>query len=150
MGHIIIYAEGVATDPKKTQAIQEWPIPKSIKELRGFLGLAGYYRKFIRKFGIINKPLTEMLKKNNLLWHEGALKAFHNLKQALCEASILALPDFTKPFVLETNACDTGIGAVLSQEGRPLAFFSKALGVKHLRLSIYEKKYLAILMAVDK
>jgi hypothetical protein len=55
-----------------------------------------------------------MLKKNNFIWHEGALEAFRNLKQALCEASILALPDFTKPFVLETDACDTGIGAVLS------------------------------------
>jgi hypothetical protein len=94
--------------------------------------------------------LTELLKKNNFVWHEGALKAFQNLKQALCETSILALPDFTKPFVLETDACDSGIGAVLSQEGRPLAFMSKALGVKHLGLSIYEKEYLAILMAVDK
>ena len=91
-----------------------------------------------------------MLKKNNFIWHEGALEAFRNLKQALCKASIMALPDFTKPFVLEPDACDTGIGAVLSQEGRPLAFFSKALGVKHLRLSIYEKEYLAILMVVDK
>jgi len=77
----IISAEGVATNPK---------------ELRGFLGLASYYRKFIRKFGIISKPLTEMLKKNNFLWHEEALEAFCNLKQALCEASILALLDFTK------------------------------------------------------
>jgi len=149
LGHIIS-AEGVATDPKKTQAVQEWPIPKTIKELRGFLGLAGYYRKFIRKFGVISKPLTELLKKNNFVWHEGALEAFQNLKQALCETSILALPDFTKPFVLETDACDSGIGAVLSQEGRPLAFMSKALGVKDLGLSIYKKEYLAILMAVDK
>ena len=78
------------------------------------------------------------------------MEAFQNLKKALCETSTLALPDFTLPFVLETDACDTGIGAVLSQEGRPLAFMSKALGVKHLGLSIYEKEYLAILMAVDK
>jgi len=149
LGHIIS-AEGLATDPKKTQVVQEWPIPKTIKELRGFLGLAGYYRKFIRKFGVISKPLTELLKKNNFVWHEGALEAFQNLKKALCETSILALPDFTKPFVLETNACDTGIGAVFSQEGRPLTFMSKALGVKHLGLSIYKKEYLAILMAVHK
>ena len=94
--------------------------------------------------------MTELLKKNNFIWHEEALEAFQNLKKALCETSILTLPDFTKPFVLETDACDTGIGAVISQEGRPLAFMSKALGVKHLGLSIYEKEYLAILMAVDK
>jgi hypothetical protein len=70
----------VATDPKKMEPIQEWPVPKSIKELRGFLGLASYYRKFIRKFGIISKPLTHMFKNNNFRWHEGALKAFYNLK----------------------------------------------------------------------
>jgi len=144
----IIFAEGVATDPKKTQVVQEWPIPKTIKELRGYL--ASYYRKFIRKFGVISKPLTKLLKNNNFVWHEGALEAFQNLKKALCETSILALPDFTKPFILETYAYDIRIKAVLSQEGRPLAFMSKALGVKHLGLSIYEKEYLAILMAVDK
>jgi len=118
LGHIIS-VEGVATDPKKTQAVQEWPIPKTIKELRGFLGLASYYRKFIRKFGVISKPLTELLKKNNFVWHEGALKAFQNLKRALCETSILDLPNFTKPFVLEIDAYDVGIGQCLAKkEGR--------------------------------
>jgi hypothetical protein len=70
----------VATDPKKMEAIQEWPVPKSIKELRGFLGLASYYQKFIRKFGIISKLVTDMFKNNNFLWHEGAMEAFYNLK----------------------------------------------------------------------
>jgi len=66
LGHIIL-AEGVTTDPKKTEPVQEWRVLKSIKELRGFLGLAGYYKKCIRKFGFISKPLTDMLKKNNFL-----------------------------------------------------------------------------------
>lgn len=83
--------DGVATDPKKMKAVQKWLVLRSIKELRGFLGLACYYKKFIRRFSVINKPLTYMLKKNNFFCHEGTLKAFHILKRALCEASILEL-----------------------------------------------------------
>lgn len=86
----------MAIDPKKTKTIYNRPIPKSIKELRGFLGLLGYYKKFIRRFGVISKPLTNLLKKNNFIWHGGGLEDFHNLKKALCNALILALLDFTK------------------------------------------------------
>ncbi|XP_073267365.1 uncharacterized protein [Populus alba] len=120
------------------------------QEFRGFLGLAGYYRKFIRHFGIISKPLTDSLKKNNFGWSIQAQQAFTVLKQALCEAPVLTLLDFFKTFVLETNACDYGLGAVLSQEGKPVAYFSKSLSLKHLGLSLYEKEYLAILMVVEK
>ena len=149
LGHIIL-VDGVATDLKNMEAVQKWLVLRSIKELRGFLGLTCYYKKFIRRFSVISKPLTYMLKKNNFLWHEGALKAFHILKRALCEALVLAHPDFTTPFVLETNAYNTRIGAMFNQEGRPLAFLSKALGVRHLGLFIYKKEYLAIMMVVDK
>lgn len=92
----IISAKGVATDPKKTKAVYNWQTPKSIKELRGFLGLLGYFKKFIRRFGVISKPLINLLKKNNFIWHGGALEAFHNLKRVLCKALILALLDFIK------------------------------------------------------
>ncbi|KAJ6942306.1 hypothetical protein NC652_008196 [Populus alba x Populus x berolinensis] len=149
LGHIISIT-GVAIDGKKTEAVNNWPVPRALKELRGFLGLAGYYRKFIRHFGIISKPLTELLKKNQFGWNVQAQQAFDRLKKALCEAPVLALPDFSKTFILETDACDSGLGAVLSQEGHPLAYFSKALSPKHMGLSIYEKEYLAILMAVEK
>jgi hypothetical protein len=149
LGHVISI-QGVATDRKKIEAVANWPIPQTLKELRGFLGLAGYYRKFIRHFGIISKPLTDLLKKNNYGWSIQAQQAFTVLKQALCEAPVLTLPDFSKTFVLETDACDYGLGAVLSQEGKPVAYFSKSLSSKHLGLSIYEKEYLAILMAVEK
>jgi hypothetical protein len=104
----------------------------------------------VQHFGIISKPLTLLLKKNTrFLWTQEQDIAFHCLKTKLSQAPVLALPDFSKPFVLETDACDQGIGAVLMQGGHPLAYVSKALGPQTRGLSTYEKEYLAILMAVD-
>ncbi|CAO2169428.1 unnamed protein product [Urochloa humidicola] len=150
LGHTIS-EKGVGTDPAKVAAISQWPIPSSAKELRSFLGLAGYYRKFVRGFGLLSKPLTYLLKKNSLfVWTTQHDNSFQALKQALCSAPVLALPNFSKPFAIETDACGTGLGAVLLQEGHPLAYISKALGPKSQGLSTYEKEYLAILMAVQQ
>jgi hypothetical protein len=119
--------------------------------VRGFLGLSGYYRKFIRHYAIICQPLTALLKKGSLfVWTEAHEAAFQVLKEALTSAPVLALPDYTSPFVVETDACDVGIGAVLSQKGHPLAFVSRALGPKNRGLSVYEKEYMAILLAVQQ
>jgi transposase InsO family protein len=119
--------------------------------LRSFLGLAGYYRKFVKHFAIIAKPLHNLLKKGALfVWTQDHQLAFSTLKQALISAPVLALPNFAKPFCLETDACKNGVGAVLLQEGHPLAFLSKPLGTKTQGLSTYEKEYLAILIAVDQ
>jgi hypothetical protein len=150
LGHIIS-AEGVATDDSKIQPIKDWPRPSNLKELRGFLGLSGYYRKFIRHYAVISHPLTALLKKGALfVWTEVTETAFVTLKQALMSAPVLALPDYTEQFVVVTDACDVGIGAVLSQKGHPLAYVSRALGPQNRGLSVYEKEYLAILLAVQQ
>jgi hypothetical protein len=149
LGHIVS-AAGVATDPNKTKAMQDWPTPTNITELRGILGLTGYYRKFVKNYAIIARPLTTLLKKKGFIWDDTATAAFQALKQAMMTTPVLQLPNFDKPFVVETDACDSGIGAVLMQEGHPLAFLSKPLGVVHKHLSIYEKEFLALLMAVDR
>lgn len=149
LGHIIS-DKGVATDPTKTTAVQQWPVPQNFTELRGFLGLTGYYRKFVQSYGIIAKPLTSILKMKQFTWTAAAQQAFETLKAALSSTPVLTLPNFECPFEIDTDACDTGVGAVLSQNGHPVAYFSKALSATNQKLSTYEKEFLALLMAVDK
>jgi hypothetical protein len=113
LGHIILVA-GVSTNLAKVEAVLNWPTPKTVKQLRGFLGLTGYYRRFIQHYGILSCPLNDMLKKGHqFVWNADSDKAFQILKQKMVQAPVLAVPDFDKTFVLETNASDLGIGAVL-------------------------------------
>jgi hypothetical protein len=148
LGHLV-GKDGVRVDPKKIEAMQDWPHPKTLKSLRGFLGLTGYYRKFVKNYGKIADPLMALLKKNSFTWTPAAAQAFQTLKMAMCTTPVLALPDFTKTFVLECDASGKGIGTVLMQAGRPLAFTSKQLSEKNLGKPIYEKEMLAILHAVE-
>ncbi|WVZ95539.1 LOW QUALITY PROTEIN: hypothetical protein U9M48_041292 [Paspalum notatum var. saurae] len=150
LGHVVS-SKGVATDPAKIEVVLSWPVPSNVKELRSFLGLAGYYRKFVRHFGVIARPLNDLLRKHTpFVWTADHTAAFEILKQALASAPVLALPDFSKPFAIETNASAEGVGAMLIQCGHPLAFLSKPLGPRNRGLSTYEKEYLAILIAVDQ
>lgn len=149
LGHIISN-KGVATDPAKTEAMVAWPVPTNLTELRGFLGLTGYYRKFVKGYEILAKPLTALLQKKTFQWTAEAQVAFEVLKEAMINTPVLALPDFSRQFTVKTDACATGIGAVLSQEGHPVAYYNKALSVANQQLSIYEKEFLAVIMAVDK
>jgi hypothetical protein len=117
--------------------------------LRGFLGLTSYYHKFVKNYGKIAAPLTALLKKNDFNWIPAVDQSFHALKEAMCTTPVLALPNFKKTFVLECDASGKGIGVVLMQEGRSVAFTSKQLSERHLDQSIYEKEMLAILHVVD-
>ena len=149
MGHCIS-KDGVSTDPKKIATIQNWPTPKTIMELKGFLGLTGYYKRFLKNYGTINRPLTTLLKKNQFHWSEYADSTFKALKIAMVTPPVLALPDFQKEFVIEIDASNNGSGVVVMQKGHPLAFISKALSPKHQSLSAYENELFAIVYAVGK
>lgn len=150
LGHVVS-AAGVSTKPSKISAVKNWPTPVSVKQLQGFFGLMGYYRKFIAHYGMLAQPLTDLLKKGiQFHWTPQANQAFKLLKTKLVQALVLAVPDFEQSFVPETDTCDYGVGAVLMQKDHPVAFLSKPLCPRNQTLSVYEKECLAILMAVEK
>ena len=110
----------------------------------------GYYRKFIKGYGTIAQPLTDLLKKDSFHWSDKALEVFTRLKEAVTHPPVLALPDFSKPFIIECDASGRGVGAVLMQDQRPIAFHGQALKAKYLHLSTYETELMALVSAVKK
>jgi hypothetical protein len=126
----VINSEGVATYPVKISTIQSWTQPKIVTQLRSFLGLTGYYRRFIHHYGSICRPLHDLLKKESFHWGPGHSLAFNTLKTKMSTPPVLALSNFSLPLTLEIDASGSGIGVVLMQQGRPIAFYSQALGPK--------------------
>lgn len=149
LGHIVSNT-GVEMDPQKLEAVRDWPVPDSISNLRGFLGLTGYYRRFIRGYASIAAPLTALLQKNAFHWTLEAHTAFDALKAALMAAPVLALPDFSLPFTVEADASGVGIGAILSQRGHPIAYFSKKLSPRMQGKSTYVREMYGITEAIAK
>ncbi|KAD2805340.1 hypothetical protein E3N88_38717 [Mikania micrantha] len=149
LGHMVS-KEGVQVDQDKVSAVESWPVPKNVREVRGFLGLTGYYRRFVKHYGIIARPLTMLTKKDGFKWGESASLAFETLKKALLSAPVLRLPDFSQPFVVECDASSEGVGAILIQEGHPVAYFSKGFSTNNKLKSAYDRELLALVLAVQK
>ncbi|KAH9791984.1 hypothetical protein KPL71_003946 [Citrus sinensis] len=149
LGHIVS-ASGVRADPQKIDVMIHWPTPQTTKQLRGFLGLTGYYRRFIHGYASLAAPLTDLLCKDAFKWTPTAAAAFDALKKAMVEAPVLWLPDFEADFILETDTSNVGVGAVLMQSGHPIFYFSKKLGPRLRTSSTYIKELTAIVEAVHK
>jgi hypothetical protein len=142
--------EGVGPDPEKIKSMLDWPVPKTIKQLRGFLGLTGFYRKFVVNYARIASPLTDLLKHDAFVWTPTSQAAFDTLKQAMTQAPVLALPNFEEDFIIETDASGTGMGAMLCQKGHPICFYSRKFCPKMLSSSTYVRELCAIRSAVKK
>ncbi|KAA0037013.1 peroxidase 64 [Cucumis melo var. makuwa] len=149
LGHIIS-GEGVEVDSEKIKAVADWPCPTNIREVRGFLGLTGYYRRFVQHYGSIAAPLTQLLKKRGFKWNEDAEESFQKLKSAMMSLPTLALPNFTLPFEIETNASGFGVGAVLIQAKRPIAFYSHTLSMRDRARPVYERELMAVVLSVQR
>lgn len=154
LGHIIT-PEGVMPNPEKIKAVQNYPLPKTTREIKGFLGLVGYYRRFIPNMAQIVKPMTSMLKKNTKIVHsQEFIQAFETCKKLLTEAPILQYPDFTKPFIVTTDASNEAISGILSQgvigQDHPIAYASRTLNDAERKYSTTERELLAVVWSVSK
>lgn len=149
LGHLVS-ADEVAVDPRKIEAMLNWPTPRSLKDLRGFLGLTGNYSCFVARYRAIAAALMQQLRKDAFHWTSEAEAAFQQLKQAMTETPVLALPNFSKPFIIETDALGIGLGVVLTQGEGLIAYFSQVLSDRAHLKSVYERELMGIVLAVQK
>ena len=153
LGHVV-NSDGISPDPIKIEAVQSWPIPANVKDVRSFLGTCSYYRKFIKDFSKIARPLHRLTEKNVIFkWNAECETAFIILKEALITSPILTYPCIDKEFILDTDASGTGVGAVLSQindEGKEcvIAYFSRTLSKTERQYCVTRRELLAIVLAV--
>jgi hypothetical protein len=144
-----ISSEGIAVDASKVQEVMDWKPPTSVHQIRSFLGLAGYYRRFIPNFSKIAKPMTELLKKGvKFVWSEKCEKAFHTLHEHFTTAPVLAQPNNTKPFDVYCDASGTGLGCVLMQDNRVIAYASRALQPHEQNYPTYDLELAAVIYAL--
>lgn len=156
LGHVITQ-DGIKPDPSKADKILDWKLPTNQKEIKQFLGLSGYYRRFIKDYSKITKPMTKYLQKSVKtvdITDESYKSAFEDLKKTIASDQVLAYPDFEQPFILTTDASNLALGAVLSQMQdqveKPIAFASRTLTKCEARYSTIAKEALAIMWAVQK
>ena len=154
LGHIVS-EDGISADPSKVEAVKNWSVPQNLTELRSFLGLCSYYRKFIKGFAGIAAPLHKLTEKGKRFqWNELCEDAFNTLKNALISSPILAYPDESLSFILDTDACDTGIGAVLSQvqdgSEKVIAYASRRLNKAERQYCVTRRELLAIVHFVKQ
>ena len=142
-------ATSVQADPQKLEGMVHWLVLCTLKQLRGFLCLTGYYRRFIDGFASIVAPLTDLLHCDAFLWGPKAELAFVKLKEAMTQALVLRLPDFTREFVVETGTSNCGIGVMFMQDNHPIAFFVKKIGPKLQASSTYIKELLSLMSYVS-
>jgi hypothetical protein len=139
LGHVIS-VDGVAMDEEKVQAVLSWRVPSSVRAVQAFLGLAGYYQRFIREFGSLAAPLTKLLYKERFIWTPEVDATFHALQQAVMTAPILRLPAFNKEFIVECDASGTRIGVILHQGDDVIAFFGRLMAPRHAGLAAYKRE----------
>ena len=148
LGHVVS-RDGLSVDPKKVAAVKDWPVPKDLHELRCFLGLTNYFRTFVQGYATRVLPLTRLQSpKREFIWSDKCQEAFKGIKHDLTHAPVLKSPDLNQSFELVTDACDEGIGAVLLQDKRPVAFESRKLVPAELNYTTTEKECLAVIHAL--